>query len=94
VHIVFDAKPLMGDRYCARLKITTTSSSKAAGSTCTLGPDATSRRALASSSLGRGRPDQEPALRRLRAAFGFVELLRIIDHDQGLDQDEPIEQGE
>jgi hypothetical protein len=29
-------------------------------------------------------PDQEAALRRLRAAFGFVEVLRIIDHD--LDQ--------
>jgi hypothetical protein len=29
-------------------------------------------------------PDQEAALRRLRAAFGFVEVLRIIDHDDGL----------
>jgi hypothetical protein len=39
-------------------------------------------------------PDQEAALRRLRAAFGFVEVLRIIDHD-GQDQgDEPIEDGE
>jgi hypothetical protein len=35
------------------------------------------------------------ALRRLRAAFGFVEVLRVIDHDPGQDQDdEPIEQGE
>jgi hypothetical protein len=25
-------------------------------------------------------PDQEAALRRLRAAFGFVEVLEIIDH--------------
>jgi hypothetical protein len=25
-------------------------------------------------------PDQEAALRRLRAAFGFVEVLRIVDH--------------
>ena len=41
-------------------------------------------------------PDQEEALRRLRAAFGFVEILRIVDHDagQGPDDDEPIEQGE
>jgi hypothetical protein len=28
-------------------------------------------------------PDQDAALRRLRAAFGFVEVLEIIDHDQG-----------
>jgi hypothetical protein len=42
-------------------------------------------------------PDQEAALRRLRAAFGFIEILRILDHhDDGQDQDdeEPIEQGE
>jgi hypothetical protein len=32
-------------------------------------------------------PDQEAALRRLRAAFGFVEVLRIVDHDQGQEQD-------
>jgi hypothetical protein len=32
-------------------------------------------------------PDQEAALRRLRAAFGFVEVLRIVDHDQGQKQD-------
>jgi hypothetical protein len=31
-------------------------------------------------------PDQEAALRRLRAAFGFVEVLRIIDHQAGRDQ--------
>jgi hypothetical protein len=31
-------------------------------------------------------PDQEAALRRLRAAFGFVEVLAIIDHE--LDQDD------
>jgi hypothetical protein len=30
-------------------------------------------------------PDQEAALRRLRAAFGFVEVLRIVDHHD--DQD-------
>jgi hypothetical protein len=36
-------------------------------------------------------PDQEAALRRLRAAFGFVEVLRIVDHDQ---DDEPTEKGE
>jgi hypothetical protein len=44
-------------------------------------------------------PDQEAALRRLRAAFGFVEVLRIVDHheagqDQDRDDDEPLEQGE
>lgn len=40
-------------------------------------------------------PDQEAALRRLRAAFGFVEVLRIVDHDGDQDQDdEPIEDGE
>jgi hypothetical protein len=39
-------------------------------------------------------PDQEAALRRLRAAFGFVEILRIVDHD-GQDQDDkPIEEAE
>jgi hypothetical protein len=40
-------------------------------------------------------PDQEAALRRLRAAFGFVEVLEVIDHDDGQDQDDdqPIEQG-
>jgi hypothetical protein len=41
-------------------------------------------------------PDQEAALRRLRAAFGFVEVLRIVDHHDGQDQDDdkPIEEGE
>jgi hypothetical protein len=38
--------------------------------------------------------NQEAALRRLRAAFGFVEVLRIIDHDQDQDQDEPLKDGE
>jgi hypothetical protein len=39
-------------------------------------------------------PDQEAALRRLRAAFGFVEILRIVDHDDGQDQDDqPTEEG-
>jgi hypothetical protein len=33
-------------------------------------------------------PDQEAALRRLRAAFGFVEILRIVDHQAGQDQGE------
>ena len=33
-------------------------------------------------------PDQEAALRRLRAAFGFVEVLRIVDHGQRQDQDD------
>jgi hypothetical protein len=45
-------------------------------------------------------PDQEAALRRLRAAFGFVEVLRVVDHnddqdqDQDQDDDEPLEEGE
>ena len=41
-------------------------------------------------------PDQEAALRRLRAAFGFVEVLRVVDHDAGQDQDDdqPTEEGE
>ncbi len=41
-------------------------------------------------------PDQEAALRRLRAAFGFVEVLRIMDHhDDDQDQgDEPTEDGD
>ena len=40
-------------------------------------------------------PKQEAALRRLRAAFGFVEILRIVDHDLDQDQDdEPVEEGE
>jgi hypothetical protein len=33
-------------------------------------------------------PDQEAALRRLRAAFGFVEVLRIINHEVDLDRGE------
>jgi hypothetical protein len=41
-------------------------------------------------------PDQLAALRRLRAAFGFVEVLRIVDHDddQGQDDDEPLDQSD
>jgi hypothetical protein len=41
-------------------------------------------------------PDQEAALRRLRAAFGFVEVLRIVDQgqDQDQDDDELLEEGE
>ena len=42
-------------------------------------------------------PDQVAALPRLRAAFGFVEVLRIVDHGQGQDRDqddEPIEEAE
>jgi hypothetical protein len=35
-------------------------------------------------------PDQEAALRRLRAAFGFVEILEVVDHDdQDQDDNEP-----
>jgi hypothetical protein len=40
-------------------------------------------------------PDQEAALRRLRAAFGFVEVLRIVHDNDGQDQDDkPTEEGE
>jgi hypothetical protein len=31
-------------------------------------------------------PDQEAALRRLRAAFGFVEVLAVVDHEADQDQ--------
>jgi hypothetical protein len=30
--------------------------------------------------------DQEAALRRLRAAFGFVEVLAIVDHEADPDE--------
>ncbi len=41
-------------------------------------------------------PDQQAALRRLRAAFRFVEILRIIDHHdrQDQDDDQPVEEDE
>ena len=39
-------------------------------------------------------PDQAAAPRRLWAAFGFVEVLRIIDHELDQDQDEPLDEGE
>jgi hypothetical protein len=39
-------------------------------------------------------PDQEATLRRLRAAFGFVEVLKVVDHQVDQDDDEPIEKGE
>jgi hypothetical protein len=35
-------------------------------------------------------PEQEAALRRLRAGFGFIEVLPMVDHEQ--DQDEDIDQ--
>jgi hypothetical protein len=40
--------------------------------------------------------DQEAALRRLRAAFGFVEVLKVIHHEAGQDQadDEVAEDGD
>jgi hypothetical protein len=33
-------------------------------------------------------PDQDAALRRLRAAFGFVKILQIIDHQAEQDRDD------
>jgi hypothetical protein len=30
--------------------------------------------------------DQEAALRRLRAAFGFVQILKVVDHQPGQEQ--------
>lgn len=36
--------------------------------------------------MGQVDPDQDAALRRLRAAFGFVEILEIIDHQPDQDQ--------
>jgi hypothetical protein len=33
-------------------------------------------------------PDQEAALRRLRAAFGFVQVRRIVEDNDGQDQDD------
>jgi hypothetical protein len=43
-------------------------------------------------------PDQEAALRRLRAAFGFVKVLLVVDHhddqDDDQDDDEFLEEGE
>jgi hypothetical protein len=33
-------------------------------------------------------PDQEAALRRLRAAFGFIEILEVVDHEADQDQDD------
>ncbi len=32
-------------------------------------------------------PDQKAALRRLRAAFGFVEVLEVVDHEADSDED-------
>jgi hypothetical protein len=38
-------------------------------------------------------PDQAAALRRLRAVFGFVEVLSVVDHeaDEDEDDDEAVE---
>jgi hypothetical protein len=33
-------------------------------------------------------PDQAAALRRLRAAFGFVEVLEVVDHEADQDEDD------
>ena len=46
--------------------------------------------------MGQVDPDQDAALRRLRAAFGFVEVLQIVDHETGQDQgDDPtVKEGE
>jgi hypothetical protein len=73
--------------YCERES--TSSSSRAAGSTRTWGPAATSHHdGSRPGPMAEVDPDQEAALRRLRAAFGFIEILRIVDHDDGQDQDD------
>ena len=64
------------------------------GSTCTLGPGATSRRG--GSRLGlwpSSIPTKRRPLRRLRTAFGFVEVLAVVDHetDKVNDDDEAVE---
>ena len=64
------------------------SSSRAAGSTCTSGLDATSYRADSRPGMAELDPDQEAALRRLRAAFGFVEVLEVVDHEADQDQND------
>ena len=40
-------------------------------------------------------PDQEAALRRLRAAFGFVEVLEVVGNNDSQDQDDdpPTDEG-
>ena len=35
-------------------------------------------------------PDQEAALRRLRAAFGFVEVVEVISHDPAAAPEEKL----
>jgi hypothetical protein len=37
-------------------------------------------------------PDQEAALRRLRAAFGFIEILRVVNHTEDRDRDRDRDQ--
>ena len=61
---------------------------RAAGSTYTSGPDARSRRGASRQAYGRLDPDQEAALRRLRAAFGFVEIVAVVDHEADQDEDD------
>jgi ferric-dicitrate binding protein FerR (iron transport regulator) len=39
-------------------------------------------------------PDHEAALRRLRAAVGFIEALEAVDHNDQEQDDEPLEEGE
>jgi hypothetical protein len=53
---------------------------QAAGSTCTSAPDTTSRPSDSGRPVADVDPEQDAALRRLRAAFGFVEVLRVIGH--------------
>jgi hypothetical protein len=45
--------------------------------------------------VGQVDPDQDAALRRLRAVFGFVEILEVVDHepageDQEDGEDQPV----
>ena len=70
---------------------------QAAGCICTWGPAATSHHGGSRPGpMAEVDPEQEAALRRLRAAFGFVEILRVVDYhdDQDQDDDQLTEKGE
>jgi hypothetical protein len=53
-------------------------SGRAAGCTCTLAPAGTTRRDARRRSMAQVDPDQDAALRRLRAAYGSLEIVRAL----------------